>query len=128
MQWPSVCRKLTNLKMNTTDNEHYLKNKDDGMIHANFWLLFISCYLLLGTCHLVLATCSVLPVICYRLLATCYSLLIAASNLNFPYDPGLFEACYFLQNIASFRSCNATCSCFIFPLRFLFFLHHQLFS
>ena len=94
MQWPSVCRKLTNLKMNTTDNEHYLKNKDDGMIHANFWLLFISCYLLLGTCHLVLATCSVLPVICYRLLATCYSLLIAASNLNFPYDSGLFEAKY----------------------------------
>ena len=45
-------------------NEGYLKNKDDCMILAICWSLFITCLLLL-------------PVTCYLLLATCYLFILA---------------------------------------------------
>ena len=60
--------------MNTTDDEKYLENKNDGMIHAIWWFLIITCYLLLAICYLP-------PVTCYLLLAICYLLLTDTCNL-----------------------------------------------
>ena len=63
------------------------------------YLLHVTCYLL-ATCYLLYVTCYMLLATCYLLHVTCCMLLIVIWYLQsdfFPYDPGLFEACFFLQ-------------------------------
>ena len=103
---PLFFTKLTVLEDNLKNehnyrNEENLKNKDECIILAICWLLFIRCYLLLVicylppvTCYLLLVTCYLPPVTCYLLLAICYLLLADTCNLILCI---LSEACYFLQ-------------------------------
>ena len=73
------------------------------------YLLLVTCYLPPVTCHLLLATCYLIPVTCYILFNISWYLQSYSFHMIISYLKPVISC----KRIASFRSCSATRSCFI---------------